>query len=48
MDYIKYFSKYKRLFKTKKAVEYFVKSYKNIDKRVEIMKYYWPKTGKPM
>lgn len=47
MDNKKFFSKYKKLFKTNKAVDYFLEEYQDkLPLRQEILKYYWPKTGK--
>lgn len=47
MDNKKFFSKYKKLFKTNKAVDYFLEEYQDkLPLWQEILKYYWPKTGK--
>lgn len=47
MDNKKFFSKYKKLFKTNKAVDYFLEEYQDkLPLRQEILKYYCPKTGK--
>lgn len=49
MDNKKFFSKYKKLFKTNKAVDYFLEEYQDkLPLWQEILKYYWPKTGKPI
>jgi hypothetical protein len=45
MDYIKQFWKYKKLFKTKKALELFLEN-DDISVWYDILKYYWPKTWK--
>ena len=46
-DYAKDFAKYEKLFKTKKALEYFLECHsKTIPVWYDIFKYYCPKTGK--
>ena len=47
MDYIKQFWKYKKLFKTKKALELFLETYQEIlEDWNTIFQYYYPKSGK--
>ena len=49
MDNKKYLSKFKKLFKTKKALDYFMEEYADkLDTWIEIIKYYRPKTWKTM
>lgn len=47
MDYKKYFSGFEKLFKTKKAVDYFLSEYADIlEEWHEILQYHYPKTWK--
>jgi hypothetical protein len=47
MDNLKYFWWFEKLFKTKKALEYFLDEYQsNLDERHDLLHYYRPKTGK--
>lgn len=47
MDNLKYFWWFEKLFKTKKALEYFLEEYQsNLDERHDLLHYYRPKTGK--
>ncbi len=46
-DYKKELAKYKKLFKTKKALEFFLETYQEtLDTWNTIFQYYYPKSGK--